>query len=413
MNDMHPAGPPAPGHPTAHGDTPRAGTDPARDPLADFLTRARDARAQHRTAAAASAGERPQDWAHPDPAAHLALPPGHRPMDRALLRSKEGVSRANFLSRTRMVHALLTGLDHRETTREHLDAFAWHQVSVDDAEDFRRAVYRHYPAQSSRNDVVCVLRRLLDECYRRGLISPLRRDLLRERLYTVAIDPESTRRRRLSADEIAALMGAAAANPNPRAAARDTAIFALFRTTGMRCCELVRATIADLDLTEHTLLLRETKNGHPHTVFLHPQAEEYLRLWLVHRGTEPGALFTALTRHDLTHLCETAVRDMLHRRRREAQIATFATHDFRRTFASDLLGRFDPALVSRLLNHRKIDSTMRYDVRGDELKRTAVASLALPIMPPTLPQPDAASPATGTGTGTGTGTKATREGCAP
>lgn len=404
MNDMHPAGPPAPGHPTAHGDTPRAGTDPAPDPLADFLTRARDARAQHRTAAAASAGDRPQDWAHPDPAAHLALPAGHRPVDRALLRSKEGKTRGNYLSALRGVYALLTGLPRHEATLDRLQAFAWHQVSLDDAEDFRRAVYRHYPAQSSRNDMVCVLRRLLDECYRRELISPLRHDLLKERLYTVAIDPESTRRRRLSTEEIAALMGAAAANPDPRAAARDTAIFALFRTTGMRCCELVRATIADLDLTGHTLLLRETKNGHPHTVFLHPQAEEYLRLWLVHRGTEPGALFTSLNRHDLTHLCVTAVRDMLHRRREEAQLAPFATHDFRRTFASDLLGRFDPALVSRLLNHRKIDSTMRYDVRGDELKRMAVASLALPNLPSAASRPDTA-PASGT--------KATPEGCAP
>ncbi|WP_147463404.1 tyrosine-type recombinase/integrase [Cellulomonas triticagri] len=393
---MHPAGPPAPGHPTAHGDTPRAGTDPATDPLADFLTRAKDARARHRTTAAETAGGRPQDWAHPDRGAHLALPIGHRPVDRALLRSKEGKSRTNFLLELRVVYAMLTGVDRQAVTLEHLQAFPWHQVDLDGAADFRRAVYRRYEVQGTRNDKVCALRRVLDECYKRGLISARRLDLLKETLYTLAVDQDSTRRRRLSSDEIAALLRACASNRDQRAAARDAAIIALFRTSGIRGCELVRTKIADFDPAQHSLLLRETKNGRPHVIFLHPQAEEYLQLWLAHRGPQPGALFSALNRHDLTPLNVSTVRDMVHRRRVEAEVAPFGVHDFRRTFASDLLGRFDPALVSKLLNHRKLDSTMLYDVRGDELKRTAVASLALPAVPLLGPEPTIVPPEDGT-----------------
>jgi integrase len=392
---MHPAGPPAPGHPTAHGDTPRAGTAPARDPLADFLTRARDARAQHRTVTAASAGERPQDWADPDPEAHLALPVGHRPFDRAALRSKEGKPRKDFIIDVRGVYSLLTGVERRLVTLEHLHSFPWHHVSVDDAVDFRRAVYRRYKVQSSRNDRVCVLRRLLDECFKRGLLSARRHDLLKEALYTLSVDAETASRRRLTGDEITRLIRACAESSDPRAAARDAAIIALFRTTGMRCCELVRATLSDLDLTHQTLLLRDTKNGHAHRVFLHPQAVEYLTLWLAYRGATPGALFTALNRTDYKHLHSTTVLDMIHRRGAEAGVEPFGTHDFRRTFASDLLGAFDPTLVSKLLNHRKIDSTMRYDVRGDELKRAAVASLELSMVPMPAPRSATTSPVDG------------------
>ena len=101
-------------------------------------------------------------------------------------------------------------LDRRTCRRpsgpEDLRAYPWHQLTVEDAQDFHRAVYRRYDNQSTRNDVVCTLRAIVVECYATGLISALRREELLEALYTTA-PGRSTRRHRITDDEFDALHG--------------------------------------------------------------------------------------------------------------------------------------------------------------------------------------------------------------
>ncbi len=111
----------------------------AGDPLQALSARAAQIRRQH-----ATDDDRPDDWAHRDPQALLALPPHQHPIRRALERSKEGPSRRNFGTLLRRICELLTDAEPGSLTFDDVLAYPWHQLDEDGAEEFRRAVYRRY-----------------------------------------------------------------------------------------------------------------------------------------------------------------------------------------------------------------------------------------------------------------------------
>jgi integrase len=316
------------------------------------------------------------DWHDPDPKAGLDLGAGRTPYDRALSRWKEGVSRSRARSRFRMVKRLLDG--DMETAVEVTDmrASPWHQLTVEDVEDFHRAVYRRYDNQGTRNDVVCILRAIVVQCYKAGLVSALRRELLLEVLYTMA-PGRSTRRHRITDDEFDALMDVCLSTGTEFARARNSAVIALFRTTGLRVSELVNIDLADWDQRDDSIHLRTTKNTDAHLVFLHPGTKVLLLGWLAVRGQRPGNLFHGVHGPLDAAMRPESIRYMLTARCELAGITPFSTHDFRRTFATEMLRQFDAALVSKLLNHRKLASTLIYDMSTSDEMRNAVGSINL------------------------------------
>ncbi|MBO3084113.1 tyrosine-type recombinase/integrase [Cellulomonas fengjieae] len=300
-------------------------------------------------------------------------------MDLTIGRSKEGKSRTEFARKVRSCCEMLAGAEPRSMSTEDVRAFPWHQVSVEQAEDFRRAIYARYGPQTTRNDMVSAVRRVVAQCYKAGLMSALRHDLLLDALYTLAPGP-SSKRRRLSSLEIADLLAACETLGTPTERARNSAIVALFWTSGMRVGELVNIRVDDWDRTGNTILLRDTKNGRNHVVFVHPGTSGYLERWLGFRGPGQGALFCPTRGSEKRALSPCGIRYILRKRADAAGVAPFGCHDFRRTFATCMLERHDAFLVSSLMNHKKPQSTMVYDLRGDEAKIAAVAGLYLPSL---------------------------------
>lgn len=407
MSTMVTAGPPAhPGHAMprlvhlpAHpdGDTPTAADATHREPTADLdHAESPGAEAPHPTADLPAAFARltasgtfrvpspdptdPQggdaDWHDADPHAGRDLGDGRTPYDRAVHRWKEGTSRDRARTKFRMMKRLLTGDMNTPVTADDLRAYPWHQLTVEDAEDYHRAVTRHYTTQSSRNDMICVLRAVVRQCYKVGLVSALRHELLLEALYTVA-PGRSTRRHRITDTEFDALVDACLGAGDAFARARNTAIVALFRTTGLRVSELVGIDLADWDRRHDCIHLPLTKNTDTHVLFLHPATKALLEKWVDVRGTRPGKLFCSSRGPIDRALSPEAIRLMLTTRCKIAGITHFATHDFRRTFATEMLRQFDAALVSKLLNHRKLASTLIYDMSTDDEMRDAVRSINL------------------------------------
>jgi integrase len=150
----------------------------------------------------------------------------------------------------------------------------------------------------------------------------------------------------------------------------------------MRSIEVARLTLADWDVEAGTLLLRGTKNRRDHLVQLHPATVDYLHRWIQIRGEAPGALFTPVRGRTLRHLSEETVQNRVQFLGHAAGITHFGSHDFRRTFATELLRTHDAPLVGKLLNHKKLTSTMVYDLASEDEQRAAVASIELPKVSP-------------------------------
>ena len=118
--------------------------------------------------------------------------------------------------------------------------------------------------------------------------------------------------------------------------------------------------------------------------------------WLEVRGDEPGPLFWPSPGRGRPHvngrMTGQAVMLLLRKRAAEAKFAPLTPHDFRRTFIGDLLDDgADMSTVKDLAGHANVNTTARYDRRGEETKRKAAQLLLVPFKKrpkESNPQPD-------------------------
>jgi site-specific recombinase XerD len=129
--------------------------------------------------------------------------------------------------------------------------------------------------------------------------------------------------RHITAGELAALLDTCANNQTP-AGARDAALIALVWVTGMR-----RSELAGLRLEDY-----EAKGDAPGEA-------EALADWLELRGRAPGPLFYVIRKGGHIQygagISDEALAQMLAKRAREAGMKHLTWHDFRRSFAGNLL----------------------------------------------------------------------------
>jgi site-specific recombinase XerD len=186
--------------------------------------------------------------------------------------------------------------------------------------------------------------------------------------------------RALTAGEIAALLDACADDPSP-AGARDAAMLALLRACGLRRAELCALDLADFSPTDGALKVKG-KGKRERVVYVAGGALDALADWLAVRGTTPGALFCPVNKGGsvtVRRMHPEAVWAALQKRARTAGVRDLSPHDLRRTFAGDLLDAgADIATVQRLMGHANVNTTARYDRRGEQAKRKAVALLHVP-----------------------------------
>jgi integrase len=335
------------------------------------------------------------DWADPNPDAIAALPAHRRPVGRVLARrGGRPKSRATFAAQLNQVSRLLQQAAGIEPGQEVVrDDYPWHQLDADLADRYRQLIHARYRNVGTRNLYLSALREVLRERFRAELMSARRFETLTTALPTKAVG-RTGRGRRLSGEEIAALLGACLADPQPRRAARDAAVIAVFATTGIRSSDLVDLDLGDWDDEQRSLYLACTKNGHPHTVYLPAVAAEYLDRWSSVRGATPGPLFTKVVGPPLQPMAYSTVATLLRVRAGQAHVKPFGSHDFRRTVATILLRTHDISIVSRILGHRDVASTGVYDLSDAEDCRAAVETLPIPdpASNPVTPPEDSPEP---------------------
>ena len=189
--------------------------------------------------------------------------------------------------------------------------------------------------------------------------------------------------RSFSPGELQALLRACTQDSGP-AGVRDAAILAILYSAGLRRDELATLEVTDWVPEEVMLRVRHGKGNKQRQVYLSEGAIAALEDWLVVRGARPGRLFLPINRGRRIYgdkLSASAVRDIVVKRAKEAQVADLSPHDFRRTVAGDLLDNdIDLVTVQKLLGHANVQTTAQYDRRGERAKKKAVGTLHVPYM---------------------------------
>lgn len=162
---------------------------------------------------------------------------------------------------------------------------------------------------------------------------------------------------------------------------RDAAIISVLYACGLRRAELVNLDLAHFERASHggQLLVHGKRNKQRYVPVVEGAARA-LADWLAVRGDEPGALFHAVgNRNRGGRMTTQAIYDMLKARATAAGIPDMSPHDLRRTFVGDLLDTgADIVTVQKLAGHSSVETTARYDRRGDAVKRAAVDKLHVP-----------------------------------
>lgn len=240
------------------------------------------------------------------------------------------------------------------------------------------AVFRDKYAPATANRMLSALRRVLKEARRLKLMDA--------NDYDSAVDfkgiksTQLLRGRALSYAEILALLSVCQDDPTPKGV-RDAAMISILMA-GLRRSEVVNLDETDFEPLAGGLTIRRGKGMKDRITYLPQGASAAVEDWLAIRGDEPGPLLYPVDKAGQIaprRLTDQAVMFVLQKRAAESSVAAFSPHDFRRTFITDLLNTgADVITVSRLAGHADPATTAKYDMRGEEVKRLAVAKLNVP-----------------------------------
>jgi len=282
----------------------------------------------------------------------------------------------------------------RRTMRQALDVMAgiltaeacdlhtlpWGSLRFQHTQALRAALMEKYSAATA-NKMLSALRQTLRAAWSLGYMSAEEYQRATDLKAVVGEGPEAAAGRALSYGEWMALLSVCVADASP-AGARDAALIALLKVTGLRRAEVATLQFADYDQVTQTLTVRGKRNKVRTIPVEDRGALDALADWLYFRGMEPGPLFVRIRKGGQLlpgGLTDQGIYHVLRKRGEEAGAAAFTPHDLRRTFAGDLLDAgADLSTVQKLMGHSQANTTARYDRRGERAKRSAVQKLHVP-----------------------------------
>jgi site-specific recombinase XerD len=254
----------------------------------------------------------------------------------------------------------------------------WHVLRYAHTQALRTLLVDRY-APATANKLLSALRNVLKEAWRLEQFS--------DSDYRRAVDLPSIAGttlpagRALSLGEMAALLAVCSADPSP-AGARDAALIAL---PGLRRAEMAALHLADYNSAARSIVVRHGKGRKARLVYLADGAAHALADWIAERGTADGPLFCPVNkggRITVRPMTAQAIFAAMQKRAAQAHIAQFSPHDLRRTYISQLLDTgADLATVQQLAGHASVQTTVRYDRRGDRAKQRASERLHVPYVP--------------------------------
>jgi integrase len=257
------------------------------------------------------------------------------------------------------------------------ETFPWHRLTYADVARLRAELVTAF-APATANRIMAAVRGTLREAWAAGALDPDARDRLIYGLKN-ARSGRLAAGRVLGGGEVAAVFGACAQDPGP-AGARDAAIFGLLVGAALRRAEVTGLDLADIDEPGATVRVLGKGNAE-RRVPLVPAVRGHVEGWLGWRGRRRGPLFLPVRKGKVGRgrLTVSAVWRVVAQRAKAAGLPTTAPHDCRRTAATSLLeAGADLGVVQRILGHRSIVTTTRYDLRSLDASRRALELVKIP-----------------------------------
>ncbi len=252
-----------------------------------------------------------------------------------------------------------------------IDTFPWGALRYEHAQAIRAALAGKY-APATVNRHLAALRGVLREAWKLGMMTA--EELERALSFDPVRGNSPQAGRMLDPEEINRLFDACGDDARGR---RDAAILAVAAFGGLRRAEI--ASLAVASYLPDRLKVHGKGNKH-REVPIAGAVIDHLDRWLEVRGRAAGPLFNKMRRGGHFRPKDTlspsgvwvAIASVV-----ERVALTHATpHDFRRTYVSLLLDKHDAKTVQDLAGHARVDTTMRYDRRGDGRKVEAAATIA-------------------------------------
>jgi site-specific recombinase XerD len=259
-----------------------------------------------------------------------------------------------------------------------IDELPWHQLGYQHTQALRSVLAERFsPATANRH--LAALRGVLREAWRLGFMSA--------EIYQRAIDLPAVRGERLprgralSRGELRALFESC--RKGSTADLRDAALIGVLYAAGLRRAEVVTLELSDYDPETGALVIRG-KGNKERNAYIDDGAAEAMGEWITHRGSEEGPLFCPVTQKGevvIRPITDQAVYVILKSRAKKANIKSFSPHDLRRSCVSDLLeAGVDISIVQQFVGHANVNTTARYDRRGEHAKKRAAKSLHIPFV---------------------------------
>ena len=256
---------------------------------------------------------------------------------------------------------------------------AWHELRYQHTAALRSVLAEQY-APATVNKMLAALRGTLKECWRLGLVSA--EDFHRAADLPAVRGSVLPRGRALSAGELRALLQICAQD-RATAGRRDGALATTLYGAGLRRSEAMALEVRDYGVETGALTVRSGKGRKDRMAYAPSGCRAALEAWLSARGPEAGPLFVPINKAGklaLRVMSDQAVLYILRKRAREAGLAAFSPHDLRRTFIGDLLDAgADIATVQQMAGHANVQTTVRYDRRGEGVKKKVAELLHVPF----------------------------------
>jgi len=239
----------------------------------------------------------------------------------------------------------------------------WHKLEHVATQAIRAWLVESY-APATVNRHLAALRGVLRSAWRAGIMDNER--------YQRAVDLPNVRASRVPAGRQASqedLQRLFETCDRSHAGARDRALLAILTGVGLRRAEAAGLDLADVDLGTGEIRV-SGKGDRERIAWAGDDVILELRRWIRERGHKPGSLFG---------LTDSGIYQMVTVRARRAGVPHLSPHDLRRTLVSDLLDAgADLVAVRDLVGHASVETTARYDRRGERAKRAAANLVRLP-----------------------------------